>query len=219
MPALLCPRCKHTNPGEAVFCYFDGAELRPLHGGRATPGQLLHDFVFPSGRRCRTFDEFVQGCQYEWDDARDLLKNGTFAQFLGGIGRVDLAQTAREAQNQANADIALHTFVSRLPAAQVQGPRLEITPRRISPGKLQVNQTRQFQLKVQNSGKGLLRGTVTIPDGDDWLRLGDGPEKGTGTFPQSSSPLFRTSKREGSIMTARDQQLTVEINTDGLAGP
>jgi hypothetical protein len=200
MPALLCPRCKHTNPGEAVFCYFDGAELRPMHGGRATPGQLLHDFVFPSGRRCRTFDEFVQGCQYEWDDARDLLKNGTFAQFLGGIGRMDLAQTARETQTQANADIALHTFVSRLPATQVQGPRLEITPRRVALGKLRVNEKKQLQLKVQNSGKGLLRGTLTIPEGDDWLRLEDG-------------------RRQCSVMTARDQQITVEIDTEGLAGP
>ena len=83
-----CPRCQHANPAAAVFCHFDGCLLQHGAAGAAT-GQLLQEFIFPSGRRCRTFDEMAQGCYYEWEDARVLLREGTFASFLAGIGRAD----------------------------------------------------------------------------------------------------------------------------------
>ena len=35
---------------------------------------MPHEFVFPSGRYCRTFDEFAQGCQEEWEVAKGLLQ-------------------------------------------------------------------------------------------------------------------------------------------------
>ena len=64
MEVIVCPRCRRTNPGAAVFCYFDGAELRPHVDGVGAPvyNRLLKEFEFPSGRRCRTFDELAQGC-------------------------------------------------------------------------------------------------------------------------------------------------------------
>ena len=90
MPALACPRCQRANPDEAVFCYFDGAELRPVPGvSRQAANQLPHEFVFPSGRRCRTYEDLVQGCQYEWEDARDLLQRGEFQQYLARIDAMD----------------------------------------------------------------------------------------------------------------------------------
>src|SRR5205809_3130990 len=138
MPALACPRCQRANPDEAVFCYFDGAELRPVPGvSRQAANQLPHEFVFPSGRRCKTYDEFVQGCQYEWEDARQLLQDGVFDQYMASIGRLDLARAAKEAQSQKDTDIGLHEFMSGLPAADwVQGPRLDLDPRRLFLGKL-----------------------------------------------------------------------------------
>src|ERR1700722_10906919 len=86
-----CPRCQRSNPPSAVFCYFDGCLLRQGAVG-ATTGKLLQEFIFPSGRRCGTFDELAQGCYYEWEDARDLLHDGTFASFLASIGRADPAR-------------------------------------------------------------------------------------------------------------------------------
>ena len=144
MPAIACPRCRRTNPNEAVFCHYDGAELRPAHGGaRLAPNQLPHEFVFPSGRRCKTFDDLVQGCQYEWEEARGLLKDGVFTQYLSSIGRMDLCRSAQQAQTQADLDVGLHEFVGRLPAQQVQGPRLDLSPRRLALGSLRAGETRQ----------------------------------------------------------------------------
>ena len=83
--AQLCPRCHRANPAQAAFCYHDGNMLR--QGADAVPpGQLSQEFVFPSGRRCRTYDDLVQGCYLEWEDARELLHEGTFSRFLEGQG-------------------------------------------------------------------------------------------------------------------------------------
>src|SRR5438270_6045140 len=106
MPPLVCPRCQHTNPEIAVFCYFDGAELRPHSGGQAF-GRLARPFAFPSGRRCETFDDLAKACQDEWPAARDLLRQGTFRQFFAAAGRADLAKAAAEAMAQGDADIGL----------------------------------------------------------------------------------------------------------------
>ena len=43
---------------------------------------------------------------------------------MASIGRLDLARAAKEAQGQQDPDIALHEFMSGLPAAdRVAGPR------------------------------------------------------------------------------------------------
>ena len=94
MPATFCPRCQRANPAEAVYCHFDGMALR-TGGPRTGHGTLTNEFVFSSGRKCRTYDELVQGCQYEWEEARSMLRAGVFSQYLASIGRMDLVQAAR----------------------------------------------------------------------------------------------------------------------------
>ena len=91
MPATFCPRCQRANPAEAVYCHFDGMALR-TGGPRTGHGTLTNQFVFSSGRKCRTYDELVQGCQYEWEEARSMLRAGVFSQYLASIGRMDLVQ-------------------------------------------------------------------------------------------------------------------------------
>jgi hypothetical protein len=201
MPPLVCPRCHRTNPADAVYCYFDGNVLRHVGGpGGLPPSQLLREFVFPSGRRCRNFDDLVQGCQYEWEDARDLLRRGDFARYLASVGRMDLAKAAQEGQNQPDPDIALHNFVSNLPATQVQGPRLDLNPRRLVLGSLWAGDQRQVKLTVLNQGKGLLQGKLTITEGGEWLKTTDG-------------------NGQCALKTAREQQITLRVDTRGLAAP
>ena len=201
---LQCPRCHRTNPSEAVFCYFDGAELRTLAGREN--GQrnvrLPNEFVFPSGRCCRTYDDLLQACQAEWEVARDLLGQGVFQQFLAAGGRMDLAQAAQQAKGHPDPDIALDTFLARLPAKAERGPRLDLSLRRLSLGTLHVGETRQIQLAIINQGKGLLHGTLSVADGTGWLRLGEG--KGNGHY---------------RIKTAQQQEITVRVDTHGLAAP
>src|SRR3954462_4581727 len=110
---LTCSRCRRSHPDVAVYCHFDGTAIR--HGA-APAGQFLQEFVFPSGRRCRTFDELVQSCYAEWDDAKALLGDGTFAGFMASLGRADLSKLARECQGTADRDMALTNFLAGLPA-------------------------------------------------------------------------------------------------------
>src|SRR3954468_15446172 len=117
----LCSRCQHPGPDTAAYCHSCGSMLRQ---GAGPANQLLQEFVFPSGRRARTFDELVQGCYHEWEDARDLLHTGAFSTFLAAVGRADLARGAAEARGQADRDMGLTNFINLLPAAQVQGPKL-----------------------------------------------------------------------------------------------
>src|SRR5690349_3851651 len=107
MPVHVCPRCQRTNPEVAAFCYFDGALLQAgvTANGSPASGRMAREFVFPSGRRCRTFDDLAQGCQEEWAAARGLLREGVLKQFFSNLGRADLVRAAQEAMSAADDDM------------------------------------------------------------------------------------------------------------------
>jgi hypothetical protein len=191
----LCSRCQRANPDAAIFCWFDGVVLQQ----GATPPQLTlpREFSFPSGRRCRTYEELVQGCQQEWATARVLLRSGTLGAYLAGIGRHDLAHAAAESSGAPDPDIALHQFIAQLPATLVQGPRLELSPRRLVVERLRPGEQRQVTLTLANQGKGVLQGKVAVSDGGAWLRTTDG-------------------SGEVAVKTERTQQITLQIDGRGL---
>ncbi len=198
----VCPRCQRANPLDAVYCHFDGIVLRQGVAGVSAPGQLPQDFVFPSGRRCKTFDDFVQGCQYEWEDARRLLHEGEFSRYFAQLGRHDLARTAQENQKQSDLDIGLHAFLGQLPASQAQGPRLDLNPRRMMLGNVRPGEQRNIPLTILNQGKGLLQGKVTVGEGGQWLKIveGDNPA-------------------ECGVKTAKSQQVQLHVDARGLTAP
>ncbi len=198
MPVSICPRCKHVNPEYAEYCYFDGVVLQAQQNTAAH--RLPHDFVFPSGRRCQTFDDLAQGCQEEWTAARDLLQRGYFAQYFNTCNRADLVRAANDAKAQANPDIALTTFLISLPGARTQTPKLDLHPRRILLGHLLVGETKTVPLTITNQGQGVLQGTVTITEGQDWLSLSE------------TRPV-----QEADITTVREQILKLTINARGVA--
>jgi hypothetical protein len=125
-----------------------------------------------------------------------------FGQFLAGVGRTDLARGAQEAKKQGDADLALNDFISRLPAAIEQGPRLGLHPRRLNIGSLRVGESRQIQLTIQNEGKGLLHGNVAVAEGTAWLSVG--LEKTNG---------------ECAIKTRSEQVVVLRIDTRALSAP
>jgi hypothetical protein len=203
MPPLVCPRCQRLNPGDAVYCYHDGNLLR-MEGVKGTPatGLLTNEFVFPSKRRCATLDDFVQGCQYEWEEARDLLKQGEFSRYFDGIGRKDLARAARDAEKLPDPDIALHTFLGALPASSVKGPKLDVLPRRIILNKVKPGEVKQVEVKIVNQGNGLLQGKLTVTEGSQWFRVAFGGDSG-----------------HCDIKTAQEDEIVFVVDTRTLAAP
>jgi hypothetical protein len=177
--------------------------LRSGAGDGAATQKLLHEFIFPSGRRCRTFDELAAGCQEEWNSARDLLRQGVFRQFFTSVGRLDLARAAQEAAAQASPDIGLTQLVGALPTTvAVQGPKLDLHPRRLLLGSLFAGETRQIQLTISNQGRGMLQGTLAVTEGGEWLKL-PGAADGKGG--------------QLAVQTAREQPVNLQVDTRGLA--
>ena len=197
MPPLFCPRCHRPNPDSAAFCHFDGMELRA--GQSAGGHRLTQEFVFPSGRRCHTFDELAQACQDDWSGARELLRQGAFVRYFSAVGRMDLARAAQESMGQANPDIGLSNLVGSMPLSRSQGPRLDLHPRRLVIGTILAGESRQLPLTVSNNGQGMLQGTLTVAEGGEWLHIG-GSNNG-----------------QCSLQTAREQQVTLQVDTRGLA--
>jgi hypothetical protein len=136
--------------------------------------QPFHNqFVFPSGRQCRNFDELALACQENWREARDLLQQGYLQSFLGTIGRADLAQAARDAAKFPDRDRGLDQLLIKLPSDVLAAPKLRVEPLEVNLGTMMPGQDRQLQLKLHNQGMRLLYGTIA---GEDcpWLALGEG---------------------------------------------
>jgi hypothetical protein len=197
MPPLFCPRCQRPNPDNALYCHFDGNVLR---AGQVAASQTLNqEFVFPSGRRCHTFDDLAQACRDDWAGARELLRQGAFVRYFTSVGRQDLARVAQESMNQANPDIGLSNLVDSMPLSRSQGPRLDLNPRRVMLGAILAGETRQVPLMVSNQGQGMLQGTLSVSEGGEWLRIG-GSQNG-----------------QCSVQTSREQQVMLQVDTRGLA--
>ena len=171
MAAQVCPRCQRANPGEAAYCYFDGGSLHARQDG---PQRLAHDFVFPTGRRCQSIEEFANACQEDWILSRDLLAKDAFRQYFTSLGRHDLVRVAQEAMQQPTTDLALSRFINGLPVDRTNTPRLDMQPRKFYLGRLPAGEVRELDLSLLNLGKGTLQGTLTVAAGGDWISIGEG---------------------------------------------
>jgi hypothetical protein len=169
--AKICPRCRRANPADAAYCYFDGGNLVAHQDGAQ---RLPSDFLFPSGRRAKTLEDFANACQDEWATSRDFLKNGAIRQFFTSIGRHDLARVAQDSATETIPDVALNRFLESLPVSRVNVPKLDLQPRRFFLGRIPTDDSRELELVLSNPGKGTLQGTVSITEGADWLTLAGG---------------------------------------------
>ncbi len=125
---------------------------------------------------------------------------GEFARFFTACNRVDLVRAANDAKAQANPDIGLTTFLTALPGTRTATPKVDLNPRRILLGKIVVGDTKTLPLTITNQGQGMLQGTITISEGQDWLTLGTKP-----------------GVHEVEISTAREQAFKLTVNTKGQA--
>lgn len=197
---LACPRCGRANPPEARFCYFDGVNLAGTGTGLVGSSDLGRDFLFPSGRRCRTFDQLLQACSEDWGSAKALFRQGTLRQFLASIGRADLAVAADRAAAQSDLDLGLDQLLAQFPVSEEQRPKLDLAPRRLHLPGLHAGESREFTLTIVNQGARLLHGELRI-DGDAWIRPAGASQQGSTVLP---------------IKAGKKQQFSFEINTAGL---
>jgi hypothetical protein len=157
-----------------LYCHADGTALR---NGKAVQVHVARQdfpfpFVFPSGRTCRSFDELALACLDEWEVACSLLRHGDLTNFLSGLGRSDLAATAREAARTSDADRGLDQLIAALPTRTVEPAKLHVEPAQVNLGALTLGQEPRFQLHLHNRGMRVLTGSVTAYC--VWLTLGEG---------------------------------------------
>jgi hypothetical protein len=178
----VCRVCSRINPQAARYCHYDGAAL--ADDGQAGPiavgaSVFLTPFVFPSGKRCKSFNELILACEADWQAAREMLARGFFEAFLGGMGRADLALAARRAAEASDADRALDALLAQLPGERLPGV-LAVAPREINFGRVKRSDSRSFMIHIENVGMGLLSGNAQseVP----WLALGDAAGAGSKVF-------------------------------------
>lgn len=214
---LTCSKCSRVNPTDAQYCYFDGMVLL-AHAAQSGPLNMgvqpfPTPFVFPAGRVCRNFDQLALACQEEWASALTLIQNGDLANFLGSIGRSDLARIARECTRAPNRDRGLDAFLAKLPSGVLLPPTLFVEPRDLNLGELRISEDRKVNLVLSNRGMRLLYGTITCKD--VWLSLGDsaGTQQKLFQFEHEwNLPIFVRGKRLSANPKPLEAELVIESN-------
>src|SRR4051812_23189796 len=149
-----CSKCSRANPRAAVYCYFDGFVLsgQSANRGPVAVGSRPFNspFVFPNGRQSRNFDELALACQNEWAIARELLRKGHLGNFLGGLGRMDLAQAAAEAARFPDPDRGLDQLLAKLPTSVLTEAKLSVEPLEFNLGVLSAGADREVTLHLKN---------------------------------------------------------------------
>lgn len=178
MATLTCNRCRRVNPAEASYCYFDGVPLTPGPGDRpARSGgkyTFSQEFVFPSGKRCRSFDEMAVGLAEDLNVASELLRRGWLEGFFRHLGRSDLAEAARQASQFPDPIRAVDLFLDRLPTNVLTPARLQVEPLNVHVGQLTAGKDHRISVHIANQGMRLLYGSLVVVD-TPWLALGDPP--------------------------------------------
>ncbi|MCS6977943.1 MAG: hypothetical protein NZM31_13175 [Gemmatales bacterium] len=202
------------NPPEAKYCYFDGTDIR-LGPTAALNNELGREFIFPSGRRCKTYDDLLRGCCAEWETSQRLLRTGVFKRFFGSLGRMDLATLADKLSKESDADAALDEFLSNLPTRDDLRPRLELNFRRFNLGKIARGEILRVTLAVANAGSRLLRGTVSLED-EPWISFGPNQPRSL-TIQTPKEQRFELVIDAGTLIGGQKYLARVRVDTNGGA--
>lgn len=215
-----CTKCSRINPDEADYCYYDGSALGghrvnggPIHSGSQP---FPHQFVFPSGRVCRDFDQLALAIQENWQETLELLSQGFLEAFLGGTGRTDLALAARESAHNPDQDRGLDDLLGKLPTTVLRPPQLAVEPTEVNLGQLSGRTNRRFDLHLYNQGTRLLYGSVACETGV-WLALGDAPGSPQKVFQFSSESVVPVQVR-GQYLQASNKPLEGKLSIESNGG-
>jgi hypothetical protein len=212
---LSCPKCSSLNPDDALYCHSDGLALRAYQAPTAS-NRLARPFVFPSGRSCQTYDELVAACQDSWNEAKDFLRSGAFHGYFSGMGRMDLARVAHDSAKHPDPDRGLDEFLSRLPAAFTTEAKLVVTPLEVDLGTLRPGQDHEFQVRLKNTGRGLLHGSIASENAL-WLQFGNTPGQKEKLF-QTLDELVIPVHVHGKVLRAANKTLEAKLTIQSSGG-
>ncbi len=217
--SLTCTQCSRVNPSDAHYCYFDGAALDGAARGGAAPmgsREFPAPYVFPSGRVCRNFDQLAIAVHQDEHQGLEALQSGDLASFLGGMGRADLAQAAREAARAPNRLRALDTLLGLFPSKVLTPAKLAVEPTDVNLGELSVGKDRTLNLRLRNQGMRLLCGSITCQDAV-WLSLGDAGGTQQKLF-QFTGELVVPLHIRGKLLAASPKSLESRLTIDSNGG-
>jgi hypothetical protein len=171
-------------PGRA-----SGQTGRPGLAPFPTPLQL------PAGKVCHSFEDFIRLCQDDWDAGEQALTLGLLARFFGSIGRHDLVHNAKVAAQDKDPAWGLNMLLGTLPGVRPAQLVAHLDGGGDLP-PLQVGQDYSVDLRLVNTGDGLLLGSVSVPPECRWLSLG----------PAVANKAFRFSREQ-----------TIQVHVKALA--
>jgi serine/threonine-protein kinase len=166
-PTFPCPKCQTSNPVGVPVCL---ACQTPFTGTTMNP------FCFRSGKQATTLRELVTLIDGNWTDGIYHFYAGDITNWLGGIGRADLATTARNIiANEKDENIGLEKFLQSLGPDAPPAPKLKVDKTKVNFGNVDVERIskRQYSrmLRITNASRGHLYGT--IKSSASWLQVSD----------------------------------------------
>lgn len=132
-------------------------------------------FVFRNKDVAHIPEELVPLCDRFWDEAREHLYQGRFAQWFSQLNRHDLVTQAEAIrQREADQDAGLEAFLHILDPA-LPKPQLEIQEQPLAQalnfGRMQVDQEKVRTIHLTNTSRGHLSGRVLVIPPTSWLSV------------------------------------------------
>ncbi|MCX7596022.1 MAG: hypothetical protein N2235_20155 [Fischerella sp.] len=166
-----CPWCERwptQQPMPGISPYVSGV-VTVVTGGQTS-------FIFPDGKtKATTPQELVRLIDVHWQVSRECLEKGYFEQWLGGIGRADLARLAQNAlaKHKGNLDLALEVFAQDLATAlgiDLPRPVLQASPT-LDFGRVEpiVSPPKKVVVIENSTRRGYISAEVATDAG--WLRI------------------------------------------------
>lgn len=212
-----CPVCSRKNPPQAFYCYYDGGALSPDHKGPLQVGSMPFPmkFFFGDGVTCNNFNQLALACNNHWDEARGMLTDDSWSNFFRSMGRLDLANVAKQAGLERDLDFGLSQLLEKLPTdpGVYRAPKLELDVNEMNLGQIEPGVDKQVDLTLFNQGMCVLHGTVTT--NCEWLVLGERAASWMFQTRNSCSIPIRVS---GDRLRAGRQPLVGEINVSTNGG-
>jgi hypothetical protein len=171
-----CPACSRAHPADAFYCYFDGKPLfadlqqRPAHIANVP---FPSPFCFSRGQACANFNQLALTCGNLWEESSELLRDGIWTTFFASLGRLDLANLAKQAAKDPDPDRGLSQLIGAFPADPqfLRPAKLRLAQTDLELGSLNPGNDYTFDLVIENQGMLLLHGIVV--SNFDWLVFGE----------------------------------------------